>query len=132
MHYFGASINQSAVVAEKAGAELKMGAFLAVKYDSDGNVIVCDTAGEQMVGVLLPETPDTVTAGTDTAVQIKDIGLVKTGGAVAKGAELTVDNKGRFVTAVAGDFVAGYAMSSAAAQDSMIYADIRKCGFKPV
>ena len=56
MNYFGASINTSSVVAETAGAVIENGAFCAVKYDENGDVMLCDTAGELAVGVVIPAT----------------------------------------------------------------------------
>lgn len=130
MNYFGASINQTPTVAEQAGTPITNGEFLIVKYDDNGNVAVCDTEGELVAGVLLPETTKAVAVGEDVTVQVKDIGLVKTGTAVKKGQEVMTDNKGRAVPAAAGKFILGYAMQPAAAENEIISVQITKSGYK--
>lgn len=130
MNYFGASINTSSVIAEIASATIQNGAFCAVKYDENGDVILCDTAGELVVGVLLPETAEKINAGEDVTVQIKDIGLCKAGAEIKKGQEVMVDTKGRVIPATAGKFVIGYAMTNATTENEIIEVDIRKCGYK--
>ena len=129
MSYFGASLNQSSVLAEKAGEDITNGAFLVVKYNEEGKIIINDTAGGIPAGVLLPETPD-VKKDDDVTIQIKDIGYVKAGGTVKKGAEVTADNKGCIVSAASGDFILGFALDSAEAEGEIIKIDIRKCGYK--
>jgi hypothetical protein len=130
MNYFGASINTSSVVAEVAGVAIENGAFCAVKYDENGAVVLCSTEGEMVVGILLPETTQKLSAGEDVTVQIKDIGYCKAGAEIKKGQEVMVDAKGRVIPATAGKFVIGYAMTSATAEDEIIEVDIRKCGYK--
>lgn len=130
MNYFGSSINRSSTIAEKSGADILCGEFLAVKYNANGNVILCDTKGDNAVGLLLPETTDSVNSGDDVTIQIKDIGMGISGTKINKGDELTVDDKGRLVPAESGNFVLGYAVSSAAEEDELIRVDIRKCGCK--
>lgn len=130
MNPMGASINQTPTIAEMAGAAILNGAFLAVKYDADGNVTLCDTEGELAAGILLPETPKETAKGEAVTVQMKDIGLAKAGAAIPKGAEVMTDNKGCIVSATTGKFVIGYAMSAATAAGDIIHIDIRKCGYK--
>ena len=130
MNYFGASINTSSVIAEIASTTIQNGAFCAVKYDENGDVVLCDTAGELTAGILLPETAEKINAGEDVTVQIKDIGLCKAGAEIKKGQEVMVDTKGRVIPATAGKFVIGYAMKNATAENEIIEVDIRKCGYK--
>lgn len=130
MNYLGASINTSSVIAEAAGVGLENGAFCAVKYDKNGNVVLCDTEGEVAAGILLPETTQKISAGEDVTVQIKDIGLCKSGAEIKKGQEVMVDTKGRVIPATAGKFVIGYAVTTATAENEIIEIDIRKCGYK--
>lgn len=130
MNYFGVSINQSPTAAEKAGADISGGEFLAVKYNDDGNVVICDAEGDTAVGILLPETSETVNAGDDVTIQIKDIGMGMSGAEIKKGCELTADSKGRLIPAKSGNFVLGYAVSSAEKENELVRIDIRKCGCK--
>ena len=130
MNYFGASINTSSVLTETVGKEIKNGAFCAVKYDENENVVLCDTAGELTAGILLPETPENTAESEDVTIQIKDIGLCKAGAEIKKGQEVMVDTKGRIIPATSGKFVVGYAVTAAAAENEIIEVDIRKCGYK--
>ena len=130
MNYFGASINTSSVVAEAAGAVIEKGAFCAVKYDENGNVVLCNTAGELIAGILLPETTEKIVDGEDVTIQIKDIGFCKSGAEIKKGQEVMTDTTGRVIPATAGKFVIGYAMGNAIAENEIIEVDIRKCGYK--
>lgn len=129
MNYFGSTINESSTIAAKAGAELKEAAFLAVKYDENGKAVLCG-AGEAAMGVVLPETPAVVAADDDITVQIKNIGLGRAGGAVAAGAKVAVDANGKFVTAAAGNFIVGIAMTAAAKADALFSIDFCKCGYE--
>lgn len=130
MNYFGVGINTSSVVAEIAGADIENAAFCAVEYDENGNVVLCDTEGEIVAGIVLPETTQKISAGEDITIQIKDIGLCKVGAEIKKGQEVMVDTKGRVVPATAGKFVVGYAVTTASAENEVIQVDIRKCGYK--
>ena len=130
MNYFGVGINTSSVVAEIAGADIENAAFCAVKYDENGNVVLCDTEGEIVAGILLPQTTQKLSAGDDVTVQIKDIGYCKAGAEIKKGQEVMTDTQGRVIPATAGKFVIGYAMANATVEDEVIQVDIRKCGYK--
>lgn len=129
MNYFGASMNQSPVVAEKAGKEIKNGAFLAVKYDDDGNIVLCDKAGETALGILLPDTAEEISQGNELTIQIKDIGLAKAGGVFKKGAPLTTDAQGKLVEAASGSFILGYALEQSFAEGQFVRVDITKSGY---
>lgn len=130
MNCFGVGINTSSVVAEIAGADIENAAFCAVKYDENGNVVLCDTEGEIVAGIVLPETTQKISAGENITIQIKDIGLCKTGAEIKKGQEVMVDAQGRVIPATAGKFVVGYAVTTASAENEVIQVDIRKCGYK--
>lgn len=129
MNYFGASVNQSPVIAERAGEAMKNGAFLAVKYDDDGSIILCNKAGETALGLLLPDTVEEISQGNELTVQIKDIGLAKAGGVFKKGAPLTTDAQGKLVEAAGGSFILGYALEQSFAEGQFVRVDITKSGF---
>lgn len=129
MNYFGASVNQSPVIAERAGEDIKNGAFLAVKYDDDGNIVLCNKAGEAAFGLLLPDTAEEISEGNELTVQIKDIGLAKAGGAFKKGVPLTTDAQGKLVEAAGGSFILGYALEQSFAEGQFVRMDITKSGF---
>ena len=91
---------------------------------------LCDTEGEIVAGIVLPETTQKISAGEDITIQIKDIGLCKVGAEIKKGQEVMVDAQGRVIPATAGTFVVGYAVTTASAENEVIQVDIRKCGYK--
>ena len=105
MAYFGASINEQPVLAEVAGAEIVAGSGKAVKYDTEGNVVLAG-AGEAICGILLMQTDEKVAAGDIVTVQFKDIGYVAAAGDFVKGDALSVDANGAFVKAADGKAVA--------------------------
>ena len=94
MTYLATSINDSAVITEKAGAALDDVRGKAVKYDASGNVVLCSTAGEAAIGIGIMTNDEATAQGADVDIQVKEMGLVRTGDAVSKGDELTCDTNG--------------------------------------
>lgn len=130
MAFIGASINPSPVIAAKAAAAITGGAGKAVKFDEDGNIVLCSTAGELSIGILPIDTEDEVAAGDEVTVQIKDIGKAVAGGAIPIGSEVAVVESGKLAAAVATNFVIGYALSGAGADGDIFDLEIRKGGYK--
>ena len=122
INYIGTQINQSPTIVEKAGEDITDARGKIVKYDASGNVVLA-AAGDVAIGITIMEDganditgaeSGKVASGEDVTVQIKDIGLVKAGGAIAKGDELAADANGCAVKATAGNFVIGTARTKAA------------------
>lgn len=130
MSYIGDSINASPTIAERAGAAIPGGAGLAVKYDANGCIVPCATAGEPALGVIIMQQGD-VAVGDSVTVQIKDVATCVSGGAVSKGALVAVNANAQAVAAGAGDFAIGMALSGASAAGQMVQVQICKCGFVP-
>lgn len=128
--FISTGINESPVITGKATAAITGGAFLAVKFDANGGIVLA-AAGGNALGVLIASTPDNVAAGEDVTVQIKDIGLWKSGAAVAAGAEVTADVTGRAVAAVAGNYITAITLEPATAANQIIRVQIVKNGAKP-
>jgi len=128
--FISTGINDSPVITGKATAAINNGAFLAVKFDGNGGIVIAG-AGENALGLLIATTPEKVEAGEDVTVQIKDIGLWITGAAVAAGAELTSDANGAAVTAAQGDYVTAIALEAATAAGQVIKVQIVKSGKLP-
>lgn len=126
--YIGTSINNSATIVGKASADIAVGEFLAAKFSS-GKIAVCGTAGENALGLIIPGQED-IKANEDVNVQIKDIGLWKTGAAVSAGAELTTDADGKAITATSGAFILAIALEGATAADAVIKVQVVKAGYK--
>lgn len=113
MAFLATSINESPVIAEVAGAAIADVRGKAVKYSS-GNVVLCSTAGEAVLGVGIMTNAESTAAGDQVDIQIKDIGLVKAGGTIAKGDELAVDATGCFQKATDGQDVFALALGAGA------------------
>lgn len=129
MTYITTSVNPSAIISEKAGATMAEPAFFIVKYDSNGAVVKAG-AGECALGVVIPMNSESVAVGDSIDIQVKDIGYVKAGAAIAKGAAITSDVNGKAVTATSGKFILGYALASASAADDVILVQITKSGYQ--
>jgi len=122
--YISTGINDSPVITGKTTSDISNGTFLATKFDANGGIVLAG-AGENAIGLLISTT------GEDVTVQIKDIGLWKTGAAVAAGAELTSNASGAAVTAAAGDYVTAIALEAAEGTNQIIKVQITKSGKLP-
>lgn len=125
--YIGTSVNESPVIAGIAAADITDGSMLAVSMDDTG-VKAVTNAGGVAVGILIAET-DSVKQGDTVTVQIKDIGLWKTGAAVSAGDLLTPDASGKATKAASGNFILAQAMEAATAADQVIRVQIIKAGY---
>jgi hypothetical protein len=132
--YLNAFINNSPTVREKLGADIVNAPHKAVAYDENGNIVLA-TAGEGAIGILLGDTRQEGAGGTPAAkagqeadVLIKHIGLLEAGGAIAKGAPVTINASGQGVTAAAGDFVFGFAFTAASAAGELAQVQITRSG----
>ena len=126
MAYHGTGINDSATIVAKAAADITDGAFKAVKLTATGISIA--GAGEAAIGILIPET-ESPKAGEVVNVQVKDIGLVIVGAAVAPGDLLASDANGKLIKAASGKFVIAQALEEAAEADCIITAQVCKAGY---
>ncbi len=132
-NFNGVQINQSVTIVEQAGTEIADARNRIMAYDADGNVILAADGSAVPVGIALIETgindisgaeSGKVRAGDDVDIQIKDIGYVLAGGAIAKGDEVTAAG-GLAVKAEVGNYVVGIALS-AAEKDSYCRVQISK------
>lgn len=124
MTYLATSINESPVIVDKAGAAIADVRGKAVKFDTNGNIVLAGS-GEAAIGVGIMTNDENITIGADVHVQIKDIGLVKAGAAIKKGATLQADATGALITKASGEAVA-IALDAAAAAGVYIKAIILK------
>lgn len=131
--YLGTSINNSATLPVKAGAEIADVRFKAVKLDANGNAVLASVAGEAFLGIAIPTTGNAegkVAVGDVVDIQIKDIGLAMAGAAVEAGKPLTTNASGKLVAAASGNFIIGYALNAAKADGDIISVQVAK-GFYP-
>lgn len=131
--YLAASINNSPTISRKAGADITDVRFKAVKFDSNGNVVLASASTDVVLGIAIPTTGDAdgkVKTGEDIDIQIKEMGMAMAGSAIAVGAAVASDANGKVATAAAGDFIIGYALEAAAAANDIITIQIAK-GYYP-
>lgn len=83
--------------------------FKFVTLESDGQVDLADSAGENCIGVLL----NNPAAGEAATVAISGKVMVTSGGTIAAGAAIQSDASGDALTAASGDYVMGYALEAA-------------------
>ena len=126
MSYHGTGINDSPTIVAKAAADIASGAFLAAKLTDSG--VAVSGAGEAAIGLFSPET-ESPKAGEDATVQVKDIGLAKTGAAVNAGDLLASDASGKLIKATSGKFILAAALETATAADQIISVQICKAGY---
>ena len=88
-----------------AGEDLSTAQFKFVTLESDGQVDLGDSAGENCIGVLIVE------GEADRAVTVVMTGsvMVEAGGTVTNGGAVATDATGRAVDATTGDNNMGYA-----------------------
>lgn len=127
--YLTNQINNSATIVEKAGADIADVRGLILKYDGSGDVIPCSVAGELAVGVGIITNSENIKKGEDVDMQVKDIGLFRSGGAISKGAEIMANTDGKAVSAAGGKFVIGTALEDAVS-GQLFFAQITKY-YKP-
>jgi hypothetical protein len=92
-----------------AGEDLSAAQFHFVTLESDGNVDLADSAGENCVGVLL-NNPAAAAAAT---VAMTGKVMVEAGDTVAVGAAVATNAAGEAVTAGSTNIIMGYALEAA-------------------
>ena len=128
MTYLATSINESPVVAMKAGAAITDVRGKAVKFDASGNVILC-VAGDAALGIGILTNDQNIAVGGDVTVQVKDMGLVLAGAATIKaGDELASDANGKLIKATDGQNVIAIALEASRAADTVIKAMLVRYG----
>ena len=89
------------------------------------------TAGANIIGLSLFTNDETIEAGSDVDIQVKDIGKWIAGEAVAVGDELTTNAEGKAVKVAEGNFISAIALSAATKKDSVVKVQLVKAGYKP-
>lgn len=91
-----------------AGEDLSSAQFKFVTLESDGQVDLADSAGENAIGVCIVGGA----AGAAVTVVISGKVMVVAGGTIAAGAAIQTDANGDALTAASGDVVLGYALEA--------------------
>jgi|SRR5210317_2018485 hypothetical protein len=92
-----------------AGESLTAAQFKFVTLESDGQVDLADSAGENCIGVLL----NNPAAGAAATVAVSGKVMVTSGGTIAAGAAVATDASGDAVTAASTNIIMGYALEAA-------------------
>ena len=125
-NYNGVQINQTVTIVAPAGVEIEDVRNRIMKFDENGNVVLAAAGTDIPVGIALIEAgfndisgqlSGKAAAGDDVDIQIKDIGVVLTGAAIKKGQEVAAGANGLAVPAEAGNYVLGYALADAEANN---------------
>ena len=133
-NYRGAQFNQSVTIVELAGVAIEDVRNLIMKYDDNGNVVPATAGTDIPVGIALIETgynditgqtAGKVEVGDNVDILIKDIGVALAGGTIKKGQEVTAGAGGFAVPAAGGDYVLGFALDNAEA-DEYVHVQISK------
>ena len=129
MENIGTTINESPVITMKASTALTgiQGKALAV---SSGK-LAFPSKGAAAIGVALMAEEANAAADADVVVQIKDICKWVSAGSIAVGAFVTTDANGKAITAEAGDFIMGIALTASAAAGTIISVQLTKSGYVP-
>lgn len=123
-NYNGVQINQSVTIVAEAAAEIADVRNRIMKFDENGKVVLATAGTDIPVGIALIEAgindisgkqSGMVAAGDDVDIQIKDIGVVLTGAAIKKGQEVAAGANGLAAAAAAGNYVLGFALADAEA-----------------
>ena len=88
-----------------AGEDLSSAQFKFVTLESDGQVDLADSAGENAIGVCLVGAA----AGNAVTVCVSGSVMVEAGGTIAAGAQVQTGADGTALLAATGDVVLGYA-----------------------
>ena len=127
--YFGTSINESPTIVLPAKEKIEGAQGIALAI-SDGQ-LTKPTVGANVIGLSLFTNDETVEAGDDITVQVKDIGKWIAGEEIAVGDELTANADGKAVKAAEDNFITAVALSKATAAGDVIKVQIVKAGYKP-
>lgn len=127
MAYLTTGTNPSPIISAKAGNEIAGGAFTAVEFNTDGDVITA--AGTNApVGILAADNDD-VQKGDVVSVQVSAIGYWRAGAAFNAGDLLTADAEGDAIKATAGKFILGVALEEATGKGTVVSVQITKSGY---
>ncbi len=129
MNYLATSINESPVIVGTAAAAITDVRGHAVKFNTNGNVVLCEAGDTPLgIGIMTMGDQGSVEQNEEFTIQVKDIGYVCAGAAFTKGANLSVDANGAFVTATTGESataVVAIALQAAAAAGQYVPAILR-------
>lgn len=111
----------------EAGQDLSAKQFYGVVMASDGQIDPAG-AGVQINGFL---QDDPAAAGRAALVQIAGTTKASAGAAITRGAKVMMNAEGQVITATATNFIVGFALSTASADNDIIEVLIQPGGVHP-
>lgn len=112
-------------IGKNAGEDLSSSRNRFVKIESGtGDVIQCDTAGEDALGVLQDEPQE----GEDASVQIENAPKVEATESITKSDDIATDANGKARTAQGGDQILGEALENAGGDGQFLPVKLDKNG----
>lgn len=114
-NYMTHPIDNTPTIRGIAGADIAAPALLAVKFNSDGKLVL-PAAGDPVIGIVLADE-NAVKTGDPLHIQIKDITYWIAGAVIAAGDMLKATAEGKCEPAAAGNVVNAIALEPAAAGD---------------
>ncbi len=125
--YFGTSINESPTIILPASEKITEARGMAMVIKDSG--LAKPEAGDVVTGISLMTNEDTLEAGDEATIQVKDIGKWKASGTIAVGDLLATDASGLAAKATSGQFVVAQALSAAAKKGTLVKVQIIKAGY---
>lgn len=126
MNYLATSINESPVIVGTANAAITDVRGHAVKFNATGNVVLCGAGDTPLgIGIMTMGDEGAVAEGEEFTIQHKDIGYVCAGAAFVKGANLSTDANGAFITTASSAPVVAIALEAAGAAGQYVPAILR-------
>ncbi len=110
--YMTNAINTSPTRTGIAGADIDISGGKVVKFNENGEIVLCDTKGEKPIGIITIDNDAIIGKGDTVSYQIFGVGVAAIGEEVACGAELTTGTNGKLVAAAANDFVCAVALDN--------------------
>jgi len=129
MSFTGYSVSVSPTLPEVTGAVINAPSAKLVKYDTNGNVVLSNTAGEAIAGIIVTgDVGDTLPMGASVTIAITAITPALASGVIAKGAFVSSNGDGSIKTAVTDEAIVGQALEAATAAGDLIRVQILKGG----
>ena len=128
-NYNGVQINPSATIVEEAGAPIADVRNRIMKFDENGKVVLAVAGTDMPIGIAIIEAgyndisgvmSGKANPGENVDILVKDMGVVLAGGTIKKGQEVAAGADGKAVPAAAGDYVLGFALDNAEADEFVI------------
>lgn len=126
MNYLATSINESPVIVGTANAAITDVRGHALVFNATGNVVLAEAGATPLgIGIMTQGDEGAVAEGEEITIQHKDIGYVCAGAEFVKGASLSVDANGAFITTAGEAAAVAIALEAASGAGQYVPAILR-------